>query len=90
MPCALALGACTVLGVRRVLARVSRGLERRGAAVEIAAQASSAGVILAADALGLELSTSTVVTSVMVGPGCPGAAGTYGEPARPSSSWSGC
>ncbi|MHB1593628.1 MAG: inorganic phosphate transporter [Streptosporangiaceae bacterium] len=70
--CALILGACTVLGGRRVVARVSRGLARVGAIDDLAAQGSSAGVILAAAALGLPLSTSTVVTSAMVGAGVSG------------------
>ena len=67
--CAVILGACTVLGGRRVVARVSRGLARGGAVDDLAAQCASAGVILAAAAVGLPLSTSTVVTSAMVGAG---------------------
>ncbi|MDA8314059.1 MAG: inorganic phosphate transporter [Actinomycetota bacterium] len=67
--CALILAAFTVLGGRRVVARVSRGLARGGAVDDLAAQCASAGVILAAAAVGLPLSTSTVVTSSMVGAG---------------------
>ena len=70
--CALILGICTVLGGRRVVARVSRGLARGGAVDDLAAQGASAGVILAAAAVGLPLSTSTVVTSAMVGAGVSG------------------
>jgi PiT family inorganic phosphate transporter len=70
--CAVILGACTVLGGRRVVARVSRGLAGGGAVDDLAAQGASAGVILAAAALGLPLSTSTVVTSAMVGAGMSG------------------
>ncbi len=70
--CALILGTCTAIGGRRVVARVSRGLARGGAVDDLAAQGASAGVILAAAALGLPLSTSTVVTSAMVGAGMSG------------------
>lgn len=70
--CALILGVCTVLGGRRVVARVSRGLARGGAVDDLAAQSASAGVILAAATVGLPLSTSTVVTSAMVGAGMSG------------------
>ena len=70
--CAVILGAGTVLGGHRVVARVSRGLARGGAVDDLAAQGASAGVILAAAALGLPLSTSTVVTSAMVGAGMSG------------------
>lgn len=70
--CAIVLGSFTVLGGRKVVARVSRGLARGRAVDDLAAQSSSAGVILAAAAVGLPLSTSTVVTSAMVGAGMPG------------------
>ena len=46
--CALILGACTVLGRRRAVARVSRRLAREGAVDDLAAQGASAGVILGA------------------------------------------
>jgi PiT family inorganic phosphate transporter len=67
--CALLLGAFTVLGGRRVVARVSRGLAPGGAVDSFAAQGASAGIILVGAAIGLPLSTSTVVTSAMVGTG---------------------
>ncbi|MDA8312336.1 MAG: inorganic phosphate transporter [Actinomycetota bacterium] len=70
--CALILGAFTVIGGRRVVARVAHGLARGGAVDDLAAQLASAGVILAAAAVGLPLSTSTVVTSGMVGAGVSG------------------
>ena len=70
--CAVLLGAATVLGGRRVVARVSRGLARGGAVDDLAAQCASAGVILLGAAVGLPLSTSTVVTSAMVGAGVSG------------------
>ena len=70
--CALILGAFTVIGGRKVVARVSHGLARGGAVDDLAAQCASAGVILAAAAVGLPLSTSTVVTSSMVGAGVSG------------------
>lgn len=70
--CALVLGACTVLGGHRVVARVSRGLAKGGVVDDFAAQCASAGVILVAAAVGTPLSTSTVVTSAMVGSGVSG------------------
>lgn len=69
---ALILASFTVLGGHRVVARVSRGLARGGAVDNFSAQCASAGVILAAAAVGLPLSTSTVVTSAMVGAGVSG------------------
>ena len=70
--CAVILAAFTVLGGRKVVARVSRGLARGGAVEDFAAQCASAGAILAAASVGLPLSTSTVVTSAMVGAGVSG------------------
>jgi len=68
--CALVLALGTVIGGHRVVARVSRGLGRRSGAVDdLAAQSTSAGIILLAAGVGLPLSTSTVVTSAMVGSG---------------------
>ncbi|GEM_PF-7133846 len=57
--CALIPGAFTVIGGRRVVARVSHGLARGGAVDDLAAQCASAGVILACATVGLPLSTST-------------------------------
>ncbi len=70
--CALVLGTFTVLGGHKVVARVSRGLASGGAIDDFAAQCTSAGVILVGAAVGLPLSTSTVVTSAMVGSGVSG------------------
>ncbi len=67
--CAFVLALATGLGGRRVVARVSRGLARGGAVDDLAAQCASAGVILFAAASGFPLSTSSVVTSAMVGTG---------------------
>ena len=64
---ALALG--TVVGGGRVVRRVSRGYYRPGPVDSLAAQASSAAVILGAAALGAPVSTSTVVASTVVGVG---------------------
>ena len=69
---ALVLALFTVLGGRRVVARVSRGLAQGGAVDDLAAQSASAGMILLAGVVGLPLSTSTVVTSAMVGTGVTG------------------
>lgn len=70
--CAVILAAATVLGGQRVVARVSRGLAKGGAVDDLSAQCASAGVIFLGAALGLPLSTSTVVTSAMVGSGVSG------------------
>ncbi len=70
--CAVVLAVFTVLGGRRVVARVSRGLAQGGAVDDLAAQSASAGIILLAGVVGLPLSTSTVVTSAMVGTGVTG------------------
>jgi PiT family inorganic phosphate transporter len=63
----LALG--TVVGGGRVVRRVSRGYYRPGPVDSLAAQTSSAAVILGAAALGAPVSTSTVVASAVVGVG---------------------
>jgi PiT family inorganic phosphate transporter len=70
--CAVILAAATVLGGRRVVAKVSRGLSKGGAVDDLSAQCASAGVIFLGAAIGLPLSTSTVVTSAMVGAGISG------------------
>jgi len=70
--CAVILAAATVLGGRKVVARVSRGLSRGGAVDDLSAQCASAGVVFLGGAIGLPLSTSTVVTSAMVGAGVSG------------------
>jgi PiT family inorganic phosphate transporter len=67
LSCSLVLALFTVVSGRRVVATVSRGLGRTGLVEDVFAQATSAGVIFSAAALGLPLSTSTVVTSAMVG-----------------------
>jgi PiT family inorganic phosphate transporter len=66
---ALALALGTAAGGGRVIRRVSRGYYRPGPVDSLAAQGSSAGVILAAAALGAPVSTSTVVASAVVGIG---------------------
>ena len=64
--CASALAAATVLGDRRVVVTVARGLVRSGPMDALAAQGAAAAVILVAGATGLPLSTSSVVTSGVV------------------------
>ncbi len=64
---ALALG--TALGSGRVVRRVGRGYYRPGPVDSLAAQASSAAVILGTAALGAPVSTSTVVAASVVGAG---------------------
>lgn len=67
--CASILAAATVLGGRRVVVTVARGLVRSGPMDALAGQSASAAVILVAGATGLPLSTSSVVTSGVVGAG---------------------
>ena len=69
LACASVLATATVLGGRRVVVTVARGLVRSGPMDALAGQAASAAVILAAAATGLPLSTSSVVTSGVVGAG---------------------
>lgn len=66
---ALALALGTVAGGGRVVRRVVRGYYRPGPLDSLAAQVSSAGVILGAAAVGAPVSTSTVVASSVVGAG---------------------
>jgi len=70
--CAVILATATVVGGRRIVARVSRGLSRGGAVDDLSAQLASAGIIFVGGAVGLPLSTSTVITSAMVGAGMSG------------------
>jgi PiT family inorganic phosphate transporter len=67
--CASLLAAATVLGGRRVVVTVARGLVHSGPMDALAGQGASATVILIAGATGLPLSTSSVVTSGVVGAG---------------------
>lgn len=67
--CACVLATATVLGGRRVVVTVARGLVRGGPMDALVSQSASAAVILAAAATGLPLSTSSVVTSGVVGAG---------------------
>ena len=66
---ALALALGTAVGGGRVIRRVSRGYYRPQPIDSLAAQASAAGVILGAAAMGAPVSTSTVVASAVVGVG---------------------
>ena len=66
---ALTLALGTAIGGGRVVRRVSRGYYRPQPLDSLAAQASAAGVILGAAALGAPVSTSTVVASAVVGVG---------------------
>jgi PiT family inorganic phosphate transporter len=67
--CAAVLALSTALAGRRVVAKVARGVARAGPVDGLAAETASAGVIFLAAAAGLPLSTSTVVTSGVVGAG---------------------
>lgn len=70
-PVALVLALAAGLTGRRVVRRVARGLAPVDAVTGFAAQAASAAVILGSGAMGLPLSTSTVVASGMVGAATP-------------------
>ena len=65
----LILAAGTVIGGRRIVRTVGRGLYRGGPLDGLGAQASAAGVIFGCTALGLPISTSAVVASSIVGVG---------------------
>lgn len=67
--CAVVLAAGTVVGGRRLLQTVARGLAPAGTVDDLVSQVTSAGVILLAAAGGLPLSTSAVTTSTRVGAG---------------------
>ena len=66
---ALVLAIGTAVGGGRVVRRVSRGYYRPRPLDSLSAQASAAGVILGAAALGAPVSTATVVASAVVGGG---------------------
>ncbi len=67
--CASVLAIFTVLGGRRIVLTVSRGLGKESSVDDLAAQSASAVVIFLGGLAGLPLSTSTVVTSSMIGTG---------------------
>ena len=66
---ALVFALGTVVGGGRVVRRVGRGYFRPTPVDSLASQASAAAVILGATAVGAPVSTSTVVTSAVVGVG---------------------
>ncbi len=70
--CASVLAVGTVVGGRRIVATVSHGLSTSSSVDDLVAQGTSAGVILLGALAGMPLSTSTVVTSAMVGTGLVG------------------
>ncbi len=70
--CAAVLAAGTVVGGRRLVQTVARGLAPAGPVDDLVAQVASAGVILLGAAAGLPLSTSAVTTSARVGTGLAG------------------
>ena len=70
--CATVLALFTVISGRKVIVTVSRGLSKASSIEDLAAQTTSACVILTAAAVGVPLSTSTVVTASMVGAGLAG------------------
>jgi PiT family inorganic phosphate transporter len=63
------LGLGTVIGGRRIVRTVGRGFYRGGPLDGVGAQGTAAGVIFACSGLGLPISTSTVVSSSVVGVG---------------------
>ncbi|HEU5003973.1 MAG TPA: inorganic phosphate transporter [Actinomycetota bacterium] len=71
VPVAVVLALAAGLTGRRIVRRVARGLAPIDAMSGLAAQTASAAVILGSGALGLPLSTSTVVASGMVGVATP-------------------
>ena len=70
--CATVLAVGTVVGGRRLVQTVARGLAPAGPTDDLVAQVASAGIIFAGAVGGLPLSTSTVTTSARVGTGLVG------------------
>ena len=67
--CALALTLGTALGGWRIVRTIGRGIVRLHPLDGVAGQGGSAGVIVAASALGAPVSTTQVVASTVVGVG---------------------
>ena len=67
--CGAALAIATVVGGKRIIKTVARGLYRGGPIEGVTTQATAATVILGSALMGIPVSTSAVVTSGMVGAG---------------------
>ncbi|MHB8264003.1 MAG: inorganic phosphate transporter [Acidimicrobiales bacterium] len=70
--CATVLAAFTVIGGRRIVVTVSRGISEGSSTDDLAAEGASAAVIFAGALAGVPLSTSTVVASAKIGTGLTG------------------
>ena len=67
--CGAALAVATAIGGRRIIKTVARGLYHGGPIEGVTTQAAAAAVIFGSALLGFPVSTSSVVTSGMVGAG---------------------
>ena len=87
--CALAIGAGTYLGGWRIIRTLGKGLVDIEPRQGVAADASTAAVILASSHLGFALSTTHVATGSIVGTGLgkPGASVRWGTARRMVGAW---
>jgi PiT family inorganic phosphate transporter len=89
MACALAISLGTYLGGWRIIRTMGKGLVEISTPQGMAAESSSAAVILASSQLGFALSTTQVVTGSVVGAGLgrPGAEVRWGVAGRMVVAW---
>ncbi|MFT4287408.1 inorganic phosphate transporter [Nocardioides sp.] len=87
--CALAIALGTYLGGWRIIRTLGKGLVEIESPQGVAAEASSAAVILASSHLGFALSTTHVATGSILGTGLgrPGAAVRWGVAGRMVTAW---
>ena len=87
--CALAIGLGTYLGGWRVIRTLGKGLVEISPAQGMAAETSSAAIILTSSSLGLPLSTTHVATGSILGSGVgrPGAEVRWGVAGRMGVAW---
>jgi len=87
--CALAIGLGTYLGGWRVIRTLGKGLVEIESPQGLAAEASSAAIILSSSAAGMALSTTHVATGSILGSGVgkPGAQVRWGVAGRMAVAW---
>ena len=87
--CAIAIGLGTYLGGWRVIRTLGKGLVEISPAQGMAAETSSAAIILTSSSLGLPLSTTHVATGSILGSGVgrPGAQVRWGVAGRMGVAW---
>jgi inorganic phosphate transporter, PiT family len=87
--CALAIGLGTYIGGWRVIRTLGKGLVEIESPQGLAAEASSAAIILSSSAAGMALSTTHVATGSILGSGVgkPGAQVRWGVAGRMAAAW---